>query len=346
MAPILHICDKKKISYFLLHTGQHYSDYMSESFFQDMEIRSPDKNLQIGSGSHAEQTANALLGVEKELKAQNPDAILVEGDTNAVLSATLAAIKLHIPVGHVEAGLRSYDLRMPEEHNRRLTDHASEFLFAPTERAAQTLKTENVWGKVFVTGNTIIDALENRLLVARNRSDPIEKTGVTHFILLTLHRAENVDDKEILKGLIHGLCSFKTDIIFPAHPRTIKRLHEYNLFNELDSAQNIHIIEPVGYLDFLSLLERCEFVMTDSGGIQEEVTAPSINKRAFVLRTSTERQEAVKSGHVSVVGVDPAVFPKKIRTIMEKPDSDDRTCPYGKGDAAQKIVDILIQELK
>ena len=342
MAPILHIFDKQKINYFLLHTGQHYSTYMSDSFFADMNIRTPDKNLQIGSGSHAEQTANALLGIEKELKAETPDVVLVEGDTNAVLSAALAAVKLHIPVGHVEAGLRSYDLRMPEEHNRRLTDHASDFLFAPTEKAAQTLKNENVWGKVSVTGNTVIDALEGRLPTIRKRPSPID---LSDFALLTLHRAENVDSRETLKGLVEGLLSLETNIVFPAHPRTIKRLREYKLYDLMNNAENIHIIEPVGYLDFLALMDRCSFIMTDSGGIQEEVTAPSINKRAFVLRTSTERQEAVDSGHITVVGVNPEIFPAKIESALKESDSKDRICPYGDGTAAQKIIDILEKEL-
>jgi UDP-N-acetylglucosamine 2-epimerase (non-hydrolysing) len=344
MAPILHICDNQKIDHFLLHTGQHYTKYMSGSFFEDMNIRAPDKNLQIGSGSHAEQTAKALIGIEKELMKENPDVVLIEGDTNAVLSAALAAVKLRIPVGHVEAGLRSYDLRMPEEHNRRLTDHASDFLFAPTDRAAQTLKMENVWGAISVTGNTVIDALENRLPIARKRENPVKKIGLTDFILLTLHRAENVDNRDTLKGIVKGLCSFQTDIVFPAHPRTIKRLKEYELLDTLNKARNIHIIEPVGYLDFLALMDRCAFIMTDSGGIQEEVTAPSINKRAFVLRTSTERQEAVESGHVTLVGVDSEEFPKKVMSSIQEPSSNDRLCPYGEGDASQKIMSVLKQE--
>jgi UDP-N-acetylglucosamine 2-epimerase (non-hydrolysing) len=342
MAPILHICEKRKIDYFLLHTGQHYSTYMSDSFFTDMNIRTPDKNLQIGSGSHAEQTAYALLGIEKELKVESPNVVLVEGDTNAVLSAALAAIKLQISVGHVEAGLRSYDLRMPEEHNRRLTDHVSDFLFAPTQKAAQTLKNENVWGKISVTGNTVIDALEGMLPAVRERPNPVE---VSEFALLTLHRAENVDNRETLRGLVDGLLSLETNIVFPAHPRTIKRLKEYELYDSIKKGKNIHIIDPIGYLDFLVLMVRCSFIMTDSGGIQEEATAPSINKRAFVLRKSTERQEAIDSGHVTVVGVDPQIFPEKIKSAIQKPDSKERICPYGDGTAAKKIVDILEKEL-
>ncbi|MHA2160589.1 MAG: non-hydrolyzing UDP-N-acetylglucosamine 2-epimerase, partial [Candidatus Thorarchaeota archaeon] len=160
MAPIVHECERRGIEYYLLHTGQHYSKNMSNKFFRDLELKDPHKNLNIGSGSHSEQTAKALVGIEKELVTVSPDVVLVLGDTNAVLSAALAAVKLNIPVGHVEAGLRSYDIRMPEEHNRRLTDHISEYLFAPTKKSAEILKGENIWGKVFVTGNTVIDVLE------------------------------------------------------------------------------------------------------------------------------------------------------------------------------------------
>ncbi|MGY5875337.1 MAG: UDP-N-acetylglucosamine 2-epimerase (non-hydrolyzing), partial [Candidatus Thorarchaeota archaeon] len=169
MAPIVHEGERRSFDIFLLHTGQHYSQFMSDSFFDDLGLRIPDRNLQIGSGTQAEQTAKALVGVEKEIENQKPDAVLVQGDTNAVLSAALASVKLHVPVGHVEAGLRSYDIRMPEEHNRRLTDHISSYLFAPTENSARILEKEHVWGKIFITGNTVIDTLENMIPVARKR---------------------------------------------------------------------------------------------------------------------------------------------------------------------------------
>ncbi|RLI54091.1 MAG: UDP-N-acetylglucosamine 2-epimerase (non-hydrolyzing), partial [Candidatus Thorarchaeota archaeon] len=292
MAPVIHECERRDIDLFLLHTGQHYSDIMSQMFFRDMGLREPDKNLNIGSGSHSEQTAKALVGIEKELLRVDPDVVLVLGDTNAVLSAALAAIKVGIPVGHVEAGLRSYDLRMPEEHNRRLTDHMSEFLFAPTERSADTLRREHVWGKVFVTGNTVIDALEGLIQKVAGRRTVADELGLTDFALLTLHRPENVDDESVLSGLIRGLVELDTEILFPAHPRTVSRLKEFNLVEEIERNDKFHLVEPTGYLEFLALMKSCMFVLTDSGGIQEEVTAPSINKRAFVLRTSTERPEA------------------------------------------------------
>jgi UDP-N-acetylglucosamine 2-epimerase (non-hydrolysing) len=318
---------------------------MSNLFFRDLDLKDPHKNLNIGSGSHSEQTAKALVGIEKELLVVSPDVVLVQGDTNAVLSASLAAVKLNIPVGHVEAGLRSYDIRMPEEHNRRLTDHISEYLFAPTKKSAEILKGENIWGKVFVTGNTVIDALEGLIPKTKGRPTAAGELGLTEFALLTMHRAENVDEKKTLGGLVEGLLSLDTDILFAAHPRTIARLKEFELMKLIKKSKRIHLIEPPGYLDFLSLLESCSFVLTDSGGIQEEVTAPSINKKVFVLRTSTERPEAVESGHATVVGVDPETFPTAIRQGTADGFEKPRDCPYGDGHASKNIVDILMDHL-
>ncbi len=345
MAPLIHECCRRRIDYYLLHTGQHYSKSMSNLFFKDLDLKDPQRNLNIGSGSHSEQTAKALVGIEKELLKETPDIVLVQGDTNAVLSAALAAIKLNIPVGHVEAGLRSYDIRMPEEHNRRLTDHISEFLFAPTQKSADILKGENIWGKVFVTGNTVIDALEGLIHKVRGRRTIANELGLGEFALLTMHRAENVDNKSILSGLVQGLLEISTDIIFAAHPRTITRLKEFDLMKEIKKNGQIRIIEPPGYIDFLALMESCSFVLTDSGGIQEEVTAPSINKKVFVLRTSTERPEAVDSGHATVVGVDPEVFPTMIRQEIDENLVKERDCPYGDGKASEKIMDILSEHL-
>ncbi|MFW9842657.1 MAG: non-hydrolyzing UDP-N-acetylglucosamine 2-epimerase [Candidatus Thorarchaeota archaeon] len=346
MAPVIHECERRDIDLFLLHTGQHYSDNMSQMFFRDMDLRDPDKNLNIGSGTHSEQTAKALLGIEKELMKERPDVVLVEGDTNAVLSAALAAVKLHIPVGHVEAGLRSYDARMPEEHNRRLTDHVSEYLFAPTQKSADILKGENVWGKIFVTGNTVIDALEVLVQKVKGQRTVADDLGLKEFALLTMHRAENVDDKNTLSGLIKGLLELDTQILFPAHPRTATRLSEFGLSEEIEKSGKIHLVEPTGYLEFLALMKSCKFVLTDSGGIQEEVTAPSIKKKVFVLRTSTERPEAVDAGYATVVGVDPDVFPNKIRQEIEDGFSSMIGHPYGKGDASRKIINILLKQFE
>ncbi|MBD3406440.1 MAG: UDP-N-acetylglucosamine 2-epimerase (non-hydrolyzing) [Candidatus Lokiarchaeota archaeon] len=341
MAPIAHEYERRGISFVLLHTGQHYSKFMSKSFFEDMGLREPNVNLEIGSGSHSEQTAKALVGIEKELLKYKPDIVLVQGDTNAVLSATLAAVKLNIPVGHVEAGLRSYDQRMPEEHNRRLTDHASSYLFAPTEKSAEILRKENVWGSIHITGNTVIDALESRIPLVKKRSNPIEKYDLEEYILLTLHRAENVDDQKILTKLIEGLITLDEPILFPAHPRTVSRLEQFDLVDRIEKCGKIKIIQPVAYLDFLRLILDSKFILTDSGGIQEEATAPSINKRVFVLRTSTERPEAIESGHATLVGVNPSKFVPTIKDAISEGLEESRISPYGDGKAAKRIVDIL-----
>ncbi|MHA1902469.1 MAG: non-hydrolyzing UDP-N-acetylglucosamine 2-epimerase [Candidatus Thorarchaeota archaeon] len=345
MSPIVHECEKRGIDFYLLHTGQHYSSDMSDSFFDDLGMRLPDRNLDIGSGTHSEQTAKGLVGIERELIEQKPSVVVAVGDTNAVLAAALAAAKLRTPFAHVEAGLRSYDRRMPEEHNRRLADHVSDFLFAPTEASAEILRKESVWGEIFVTGNTVIDALENRLPFAKEKHEILSKYEVKDFALLTLHRAENVDDKEILEGIVTGLISLEKEILFPAHPRTIARLKEFGLNRIIESSDAIRVIDPIGYLEFLSLLKACRYILTDSGGIQEEATAPSINKQVFVLRISTERPEAVESGHASVVGIDPTIFPKLVSKQSSKPLVGRRSCPFGDGDAANKIIDILLEKL-
>ena len=293
MAPIVHECERRGLELYLLHTGQHYSESLSSQFFDDMDLREPDMNLNIGSGTHSEQTAKALVGIEKSLVKEKPDVVLVQGDTNAVLSAALAAVKLGIPVGHVEAGLRSYDIRMPEEHNRRLTDHVSSYLFAPTQKSADILKNEQVWGKVIITGNTVIDALESRLPKISGRRTIVDELGLNEFVLLTMHRAENVDDKNTLQGLLSGIASLDEEVLFAAHPRTVARLNEFGLMKDVQKNNQIHIVEPPGYLDFIVLMKKSRYILTDSGGIQEEATAPSINKSVFVLRTSTERPEAV-----------------------------------------------------
>lgn len=342
ISPVVHECERRGIEYYLLHTGQHYTESMSDSFFVDMGLRNPDKNLNIGSGTQGEQTARALVGIENELVKEKPSFVAALGDTNAVLSAALAAVKLHVPFAHIEAGLRSFDKRMPEEYNRRLTDHASDYLFAPTEHCADTLRQEHVLGEIFVTGNTVIDALETILPKARKRKSAVPGLKAGTFALMTLHRAENVDDKATLQGLIGGLLSLDTKIVFPAHPRTVARLNEFGLMSLLRSSGSIQIVEPLGYLDFLRLMDMCSYVITDSGGIQEEVTAPSLNKSVFVLRVTTERPESVESGHAVVVGVNPTVFPGMIREAVASDLHQDRPCPYGSGDAAKRIMDVLV----
>ncbi len=339
MAPIILELQKRSMDFEVIHTDQHYDKNMSNIFFEELELPKPDINLKIGSGTQAEQVAGTMLGLEKHFLDNMPDVVLVQGDTNAVLGGALAAVKMGIKVGHVEAGLRSHDNRMPEEHNRRLTDHISTLLFAPTQNSADILKNENVWGDIHITGNTVIDSLIRYLPKAK--TDIKERLDIDSFILMTAHRAENVDDPISLAGLVTIMEKCPMPVVYPIHPRTRKNLENTGLMSRIDSSNNIHLIEPVGYFEFLGMEKECSLVISDSGGIQEEVTAPGIRKPIVVIRDSTERPEAVDSGFAQVVGLSPkevlAAVDKAFATIDDLADRS----PYGDGTAGKQIVDIL-----
>lgn len=347
MAPVLAALRERNVPHVLLHTGQHYDPTLSEVFLEELGVGRPDAFLEVGSGTQAKQTAEALLRVEYALAGRRPDLILVEGDTNTVLAAALAAVKLGIDVGHVEAGLRSGDLRMPEEHNRRLTDHLSSHLFAPTGTAAANLRREGVWGEVRITGNPVIDACLRYLPLARKTSRAREGVRFETYCLATAHRAETVDDRTALQELVRIFREAPLPVVCPLHPRTERNLRRAGLYDQLDDAENVQILPPQGYLDFLVLLEGAACVLTDSGGIQEEVTAPNLRKRAFVLRRTTERPEAVKAGYAEVVGTNAAAVLERLRAWAEDPTVPATDCPYGEGDAgpriAEHVKDILEQ---
>ncbi len=339
MSPIIRALEDDGIDYKIIHTGQHYDHEVSDIFFKELELDTPYEYLGVGSGSQGKQTGEALIKLEKVFEKTKPDVILVQGDTNTVLAGALAAVKMGITVGHVEAGLRSYDYRMPEEYNRRLADHASKLLFAPTEKSADILKGEKVWGDVFVTGNTVIDAcLQNMEIAERKAELDIEMPD--EFVLVTAHRAENVDDEEVVKDFIEVFENIDIDMVYPIHPRAEKMFKKFGLYDKLNKIEGMHLIKPQGYLEFLILMKKCEYIMTDSGGIQEEATAPNIKKKVFVLRESTERPEAVDEGYAEIVGTDP----DKILGALKDFDEEEWTpgeCPYGDGEAGEKIVDII-----
>lgn len=325
----------------IIHTGQHYDQKMSKVFFEELQLPYPDVNLEVGSGTQAEQTGNAMIRLEKVFLETTPDVILVQGDTNTVLASALAGAKLGIPIGHVESGLRSYDLRMPEEHNRRLTDHLSSYLFAPTTGAADNLCRESCWGKVVVTGNTVIDACMHYKTIAEKSSMIIEKVPFKTFSLATIHRKENVDDPAVISEFCRVFAECPIPVVLPLHPRTAVKLHELGLDKHLRSSRNVLILPPLGYFDFLTLLSKCDFVMTDSGGIQEESTSPNIVKKVFVLRTRTERPEAIKSGHSELVGTDSKFVLTRVRRFLETTDHAFGVCPYGDGRAGYRIAKFL-----
>jgi UDP-N-acetylglucosamine 2-epimerase (non-hydrolysing) len=319
---------------------------MSQIFLKELGIKNKIDFLNIGSGSHGKQTAEAINGLEYFFKKKKPSIVLVQGDTNTVLAGGIAAVKLKISVGHVEAGLRSYDLRMPEEYNRRLVDHLSDFLYAPTKLNKQILEGEKVLGKIFVTGNTVIDACKMFLPIAEKNSKIMTKLGLKkmEYALATIHRAENVDEINTLKSFANIFSKCQIPVILPLHPRTRKLAKNYKLKDVLFRNPNIKVIEPVGYFDFLLLMKNSTFIFTDSGGIQEEATAPNIRKKVFVLRKSTERPEAVKTGYCEVVGVDLKNTMNAVKKFLTNKPKLNRPSPYGKGDSASQIVNILDNE--
>lgn len=346
MAPIIRAFQKNEIPLIFVHCGQHYDYNMSQQFIEELELPTPDYGYKVKADTQGTQTAQIIIHMEQLLRKTSPTLILVEGDTNGVLATALAAVKLGIPVGHVEAGLRSFDLRMPEEHNRRLTDHISTYLFAPTENAEKNLKRENVWGKIYVTGNTIIDAVIQHLPIAEKKSKILESIRFERFALATAHRAENVDNLFVLKNFIEAFIEASIPVVYPMHPRTRKRLRQSTFLNKIEAMKNLQILPPLGYLDFLTLMKKCEIIITDSGGIQEEATAPCIRKPVLVIRLSTERPEAVKEGFAKVVGTEKQKILKSVKETLEKRRRLPTTSPYGDGKAAEKIVKIIKEELK
>lgn len=284
-----------KFEEIIVHTGQHYDENMSDVFFKEMMIPRPDINLNIGSGTHGKMTGRMLEKIEEVILDKKPDILLVYGDTNSTLAGALAASKLHIPVAHVEAGLRSFNMKMPEEQNRILTDHVSSFLFCPTETAVNNLAGEGITENVFNTGDVMYDA---SLFYEKFACPPKNVEIPDDFALITLHRAENTDSYENLRNIVEALNESAVNAVMPLHPRTKKMLEQFDLkFNE-----NIRLIEPVGFFNMIYLEKKCRMVITDSGGVQKE--AYFFKKPCITLREQTEWVETVESGWNVLVGSD------------------------------------------
>ena len=351
MAPIIAEINKRNINHVVLHTGQHYDKEMSDNFFRDLEIPAPDYNIHVGSGTHAKQTGLMMSGIEKILLKEKPDIVLVQGDTNAVLAGALVSAKLHIAVGHVEAGLRSFDLTMPEEINRRVADVCSVMYYIPTEESAINLLAEGFSRKnLFITGNTVVDACFRHLEIAKKRGfeeeslKELDIDGMDNILTLTMHRAENVDIKERVTNIIDALKELTdVDIIFPIHPRTKNTLEKFGLFEELNSLSHVHIVKPIGYLDFLLLTSKSVLILTDSGGLQEE--AITLDVPALTLRYNTERPETVAAGGNILVGANKEAILENANRILNDKEFADKmknaVNPYGDGDAAVKTVDAI-----
>ena len=351
MAPIIDEISKRGIDQIILHTGQHYDEEMSDNFFRDLEIPAPDYNIHVGSGTHGRQTGLMMQGIEEVLLEEKPDIVLVQGDTNAVLAGALVASKLHIAIGHVEAGLRSFDMTMPEEINRRVADVCSTMYFIPTEESAINLLAEGFSRKnLIITGNTVVDACFRHLEIAKKKGFQEESlaaldiANMDNILTLTMHRAENVDDKQRVTSIIEALKELSDmNIIFPIHPRTKNTLQNFGLFDELNDLEHVHIIKPLGYLDFLQLTSSSTLILTDSGGLQEE--AITLDVPALTLRYNTERPETVTAGGNILVGSDKEVILENARRILDDEEFAQKMKnapnPYGMGDSAKSTVDAI-----
>jgi UDP-N-acetylglucosamine 2-epimerase (non-hydrolysing) len=344
LAPVLLQLKQRGIEHLFVTTGQHYDYLLFKKFIEDLSLDVPEFNIEVGSATPAIQTGKAMMGIEDLVKSEQPDVVVVEGDTNSVLAVALAAVKQKIPVAHVEAGLRSWDRTMPEEINRILADHCSELLFAPTEASALNLVNEGIPpSKIHIVGNTIVDATLSNIKRSQGTSKENERFMGDYF-LLTLHRAENTDDPEKLESIFSALKEINRDIVFPIHPRTSKTIEGTGL-ERLLALDKIHVIPPVGYLDFLALLKNAYAVLTDSGGVQEE--AITLDVPCLTLRYNTERPETVWAGGNVVVGT---AKEKILETAALLEDSEvyekmkNAQNPYGDGRAGKRIVDLLVKK--
>jgi UDP-N-acetylglucosamine 2-epimerase (non-hydrolysing) len=347
IAPLMREMQRHpEIEPILVHTGQHYDASLSDIFFRQMGIPTPHVNLEVGSGSHAVQTAEVLKRIEPVLIEHQPDLVLVVGDVNSTIAVSLAAVKLGIPVAHVEAGLRSFDRSMPEEINRILTDALADFLFVTEEDAIQhLLKEGRPRDSIYLVGNVMIDSLRHFLPIAQKSpigDDLGLKNGADwhRFGVLTLHRPSNVDSTEKLAELLGAIDSIAAQIpvIFPVHPRTQQRLTQAGI----KTHTQLRLIAPVGYLDFLCLLSKATLVLTDSGGIQEETTALGVP--CLTLRENTERPITISEGTNLLIGTDPSKIRAAAQQILSGKGKPGRIPPFWDGHAAERIVEVLLRK--
>jgi UDP-N-acetylglucosamine 2-epimerase (non-hydrolysing) len=358
IAPILHeLQEFPDIQHYLVHSGQHYDARLSENFFADLDLPKPDVNLEVGSGSQALQTAETMQRLEPILLEYKPQMVLVVGDVNSTLAGALTAAKLGIGVAHVEAGLRSFDMTMPEEVNRRLTDAISSLLFVTEQSGADNLKREGVSAdKVFFVGNVMIDCLlRHRELAAKSpildRLRLRNGSGCLPYAVLTLHRPSNVDDQETLQGILGAATAIARDfpVFFPVHPRTRKNIENFGMQRCLADLPTSHhrgivSLDPLGYLEFLALSQHAALVLTDSGGVQEETTALGVP--CLTLRENTERPATVEMGSNRVVGVNPDRILAAARSVLGEPPRKYPCPPLWDGKAASRILPILSEHLQ
>lgn len=330
--------EKDRITEVLVHTGQHYDKNMSTIFFDQLKIPKPDYYLGIGSGSHGKQTAKMLMEIEEVMTSEKPDIILVYGDTNSTLAGSLAASKLHIPIAHVEAGLRSFNKKMPEEINRLLTDHLSNWLFCPTEAAVTNLKHEGIEKGVHLTGDIMYDAVLHYKNMALDQSTILSRLNLTpkDYYLTTIHRAENTDNPNHLKTLLTVLAQLDKTVVLPLHPRTKKKMEDWNL-RHLLSSPHIKTIEPLDYFDMLTLESQARIILTDSGGVQKE--AYMLKVPCITLREETEWVETIQAKWNTLAG---ASNPQTIlKAVSETKEPNTYPTLFGAGNTSEKIYNIL-----
>ena len=340
MSPIIREAKQRNLDFFILHTGQHYSYEMDEVFFQQMKLPRPRYNLDVGSASHGKQTAKMLTGIEKILMQEKPDIVFVQGDTNTVLAGAIASSKLQILIGHIEAGLRSYDRTMPEEINRVLVDSVSDFLFAPTNVAKGNLLKEGILdSKIFVTGNTIVDATEQNLEISQSKREILSTLNLESkkFFLATAHRQENTDNQQRLSGILQGFGliykKFDFPIIYPIHPRARKMIEQFGL----EIPDGTTLVNPLSFLEFLQLESNARIALTDSGGVQEETCILGVP--CLTLRENTERPETIEVGANKLVGANPANIVAGVEEFLAK--GNGWKNPFGDGKASEKILNII-----
>jgi UDP-GlcNAc3NAcA epimerase len=338
-APVSRALASAGCSEYLVHTGQHYDYLLSDVFFDELGMQPPALNLQIGSGSHGRQTGQMLIGVEEAIQEQQPDWVLVYGDTNSTLAAALAAAKLCVPLAHVEAGLRSFNRTMPEEHNRVLTDHCADLLLCPTQTAVDLLAREGITQGVHLVGDTMVDAVLQAADLARTRSSIVEQLGLAEkrYLLATIHRPYNTDIAENLESIVSAFCELEEMLVFTVHPRTRQRLAELGLDERLKQSSHIRMIGPVGYFDMLRLEQQARLILTDSGGIQKEAYIFAVP--CVTLRPETEWVETVAAGWNVLVHADRS---KLLTTVREHAWPQSPPPPvFGDGSASRKIVTLL-----
>lgn len=345
IAPLMEVMRRTPgVDPILVHTGQHYDERMSELFFRELEIPAPDHYLGVGSGTHAQQTAQVMVRLEPLFKELRPDLVLVVGDVNSTLAAALVASKLGILLAHVEAGLRSFDRSMPEEVNRIVTDALSDLLFTTERGAMENLRREGIAEeKVHFVGNVMIDTL----LRHRERAEELDVPGSFGvppgaYAVVTLHRPSNVDTPEALAGMVDVVAGVaeRLPVVFPVHPRTRSRLAEAGMLARLDAVPAVRLTEPLGYLEFLGLLAGARIVLTDSGGVQEETTILGVP--CLTLRENTERPVTITHGTNRLVGTDPARILAAVDETLAAPRPEGRRPELWDGRAAERIVDTLV----